>query len=384
MSNKRLDYTVGLDTIYNKITEDYCWVHTRGGAIPGNPPVVVATTQQWAMGQSDIFSEIYHVKTEDLGKNWSEPKRNVNLGRKAINGVLEMGLCDQYPAYHKTTGKLLSTGHTVTYDGGEHPASALDKSLRIFPAYTAYNQVSDNWSDWKIIDLGDDEKFHRGSSGCSQRFDLNDGNFLLPVSYSEKGNPYTKMTVVKCSFNGEDIKVLEIGNELTVNTERGLAEGSVTKFNGTYYLTIRHNLKGYVCKSEDGLHFEDPVTWKWDTGVEVKTYNTQSHWITHSDGLFLVYTRNAGNNSHVFRHRAPLFMSEVDPENLCLLRHTEKILIPERGARLGNFGTVNVTEDETWVFNTEVISPPDCIKYGCDGSIYVSRLKWNKPNKLLL
>lgn len=383
MKNKKLDYKIELQTIYNKITSDYCWVHTRGGAIPGNPPLVVATTQQWAMGQSDIFSEIYHLKTEDMGETWSNPIKNANLGGRKIAKGLEMVISDQYPAYHKKSGKLLSTGHTITYDGGVHPASALDKSLRIYPAYTIYNQDSDSWSDWKTIDMGDDKKFHRSTSGCSQRYDLEDGSFLLPVAYSESGGNYTKMTVVKCSFDGVNIEVLEVGNELAVNTERGLAEGSVTKYNGTYYLTIRHNLKGYVCTSMDGLNYSEPETWKWDTGIDVKTYNTQTHWVTHSDGLFLTYTRNAGNNSHVFRHRAPLFIAEVDTENLCILRHTERILIPERGARIGNFNTVNINENETWVFNTEVISPPECIKYGCEGSIYVARILWDNPNLLI-
>lgn len=381
MSNVKLDYKISLDTIYNKITGDYCWVHTRGGVIPGNPPLVVATTQQWAMGKSDIFSEIYHLKTEDMGETWSEPKKNANLGNRKTAEGLDIGISGLYPAYHKVTNKLLSTGLTVTYDGGIHPAS-INKSFRIFPVYTIYNQDSDTWSDWQTVDLGDDEKFHRSNWDSSQRFDLVDGSFLIPVSYSEKGSKYTKMIVVKCSFDGENINVIDIGNELAVNTERGLAEGSVTKYNGIYYLTIRHNLKGYVCSSKDGLNYTEPETWKWDTGVDVKTYNTQSHWVTHSEGLFLTYTRNAGNNSHVFRHRAPLFIAEVDIENLSLLRHTERILIPERGARLGNFSTVNVNKNETWVFNTEVISPPECTKYGCDGSIFVSKIIWNEPNML--
>ncbi|MCK5758495.1 MAG: exo-alpha-sialidase [Clostridiales bacterium] len=383
MSKTSIDYDISLSTIYSNITDEYCWVHTRGGAIPGNPPLIVATTQQWAMGQSDIFSEIYHLKTEDMGATWTEPIKNENLGRMKTAEGLEMAISDQYPVYHKATGKLLSTGHTLTYDGGVHPASSLNKNLRIFPAYTIYNSETDSWSDWKTIDLGDDKKFHRSSAGCSQRYDLEDGTFLLPNSYSEEGSKYTKMTVIKCNFDGENINVIDVGNELAVNTERGLAEGSVTKFNGTYYLTIRHNLNGYVCTSKDGLNFTEPITWKWDTGIDVKTYNTQSHWVTHSDGLFLTYTRNAGNNSHVFRHRAPLFIAEVDTENLCLLRHTEKVLMPERGARLGNFSTVNVDKNETWVFNTEVISPPECIKYGCDGSIFVAKIKWYKPNRII-
>ena len=375
--------SIEVSKIYNKVTDDYCWVHTRGGIIPGNPAIAVATTQQWAMGQSDIFSNIYHFRSDDMGKTWKGPKFNGTLGRRDLGNGLEMAICDQYPAYHKASGKLLSTGHTVTYDGGMHPASALDKTLRIHPAYTIYDPGGDRWSDWKIIDAPDDGKFYRWSSGCSQRYDLDDGTFLLPVAFSPEGFPYTRITVARCSFDGKGIDVLETGNELAVDSCRGLAEASVTKYGGRFYMTIRHDEKGYVSVSDDGLHYSTPESWKWDSGFEVGTYNTQSHWITHGDGLFLAYTRNAGNNSHVFRHRAPLFMAGVDVENLCLLRHTEKIVIPERGARLGNFSTVNVNNDETWVFNTEVLSPPDCVKYGCDGSIYLARIRWDSPNSLV-
>jgi hypothetical protein len=255
--------------------------------------------------------------------------------------------------------------------------------LPIYPSYTIYNENSDNWSDWKIIEDSGIENAKRVSAGCSQRYDMDDGTILLPVAYLPNGGKYTKITVLKCSFDGFNLKPLCRGNTLEVNSARGLAEASITKFKDTYYLTIRHDDNGYVCKSSDGINFTRPETWKWDTGIDVKTYNTQSHWIIHSDGIYLAYTRDAGNNSHVFRHRAPLFISRVDPERMCLLRRTERILIPEKGARLGNFNTVNINKTETWVFNTEVLSPPDCVKYGCDGSIYVAKIKWKKPNELL-
>lgn len=82
--------------------------------------------------------------------------------------------------------------------------------------------------------------------------------------------------------------------------------------------------------------------------------------LSHSEALFLVYTRVAENNHHVFRHRAPLFMAQVETERLCMLRGTERILVPERGARLGNFGVCHVTPGETWVTVAEVLSPPGC------------------------
>jgi len=31
--------------------------------------------------------------------------------------------------------------------------------------------------------------------------------------------------------------------------------------------------------------------WSFHDGAELGSYNTMQHWATHSDGLFLVYTR---------------------------------------------------------------------------------------------
>jgi hypothetical protein len=110
--------------------------------------------------------------------------------------------------------------------------------------------------------------------------------------------------------------------------------------------------------------------------------------VTHSNALFLVYTRRGANNDHVFRHRAPLFMAQVDPEKLCVIRATERALVPQRGARLGNFGVCDVNESETWVTVAEwmqtwgpnIVIPPDN-KWGADNSVYAARIHWDKPNR---
>ena len=49
------------------------------------------------------------------------------------------------------------------------------------------------------------------------------------------------------------------------------------------------------------------------------------------------------------RHRAPLFIAQVDPERLHVIRATERVLVPERGAELGNFGAAAITDRESWV-----------------------------------
>jgi hypothetical protein len=75
----------------------------------------------------------------------------------------------------------------------------------------------------------------------------------------------------------------------------------------------------------------------------------------------------------------------VDPERLCVIRETERILVPERGARLGNFGVVRIGERESWVTVAEWMqtNPPNpfdstvCERYGSDNSVFVAKIRSN-------
>ncbi len=166
------------------------------------------------------------------------------------------------------------------------------------------------------------------------------------------------MTVVRCAFDGETLRYLAHGDELRIDdATRGIGEPSLAHWNGRFFLTIRHNEQGYVTRGSDGQHFESLQEWRFDDHTPLGSYNTQTHWVVHSSGLFLVYTRRGANNDHVFRHRAPLFMAQVDPERLRVIRSTEQILVPERGARLGNFGVTSISPEETWVTVAEWMQP---------------------------
>lgn len=215
-----------------------------------------------------------------------------------------------------------------------------------------------------------------------QRYDLPDGDLLLPVYFKEPQDELYRTTVVRCRFDGRTLSYVEHGNALSVDEPRGLGEPSLTKFGDRYYLTLRNDKHGYVSTSDDGLHFTEPKQWTFDDGSDLGNYNTQQHWVTHSDGLFLVYTRRGAGNDHVFRHRAPLFIAQVDPDKLQVIRRTERVLVPERGARLGNFGVVDVSPHETWVTVTEWMQPRGVEKHGSDNSIFVAKIKWNRPNAL--
>ena len=188
--------------------------------------------------------------------------------------------------------------------------------------------------------------------------------------------------MAECRFDGGKLTFVRRGNVLRLDVVRGLCEPSLTGFGGRYFLTLRNDVRGYVSVSDDGLQFAEPKPWIFDDGAELGSYNTQQHWLAHSDGLFLIYTRRGANNDHIMRHRAPLFMAQVDPRTLQVIRRTEKIVVPERGAELGNFGAASISESESWITVSEGMFMKDSRERGAEGATFVARVFWSRPNKL--
>lgn len=288
-----------------------------------------------------------------------------------------------WPKWHAKSGKLLGTGHTVAYVNDKGPIP----NRQIAPTYSVYDADKGTWTPWTTLEVPAGKLGQACGAGCCQRVDLPDGTILLPVYHREKDSRFARSTILRCGFDGAELKVLEVGDTLRRDFKRGLPEPSLAVFKGMYYLTLREEDAGYVAVSKDGLHFGDIKPWSWDDGTDLGTYNTQAHWVTHSDALYLVYTRKGANNDHIFRHRAPLFIAEVDTEKLQVKRATERILIPEKGARYGNFGVCNVSERETWVVETEWMQRPPAEfvipvknQWGAEARVYGARILWDKPN----
>ncbi len=323
---------------------------------------------------------MWGIRTNDLGESWSEPAEIDALAPRyeTFDGQRRpVAASDFWPHWHAVTGKLLGTGHTVMYTPNWRVTRPRPRST----IFSIYDAAKDRWSPWQRMPMPDEEKFHNAGAGSTQRYDLPDGTILLPFHFYPPGRN-AHVTVARCSFDGEMLRYKDHGDELAIDDNtRGLHEPSLTRFDGQFLLTIRNDRRGYVTRSRDGLQFEPIRPWRFDDGSDLGNYNTQQHWVTHSDGLFLVYTRRGANNDHVFRHRAPLFMAQVDPQKLHVIRKTERVLVPERGARLGNFGVVDVSEDETWVTVAELMQPKGIEKHGSDGSLWVARIRWAKPNR---
>jgi hypothetical protein len=376
-----LVFDVKLDTVLQGINPEFAWFHPRVVSIPnaerdGQPSVLM--TIQKHLKVSDFYSGLWMMRTDDLGKTWTGPIEIPELAWNVEeNGVIH-GVADVTPGWHAPSGKVLAIGCTVRYSKKGEQLSDVRRFSQT--AYAVFDPKTNRWTPWQILEMPDDDKFNMARNACAQWLVQPDGTLYLPMYFGKADNLPYGVTVVQCAFDGQKLTYLRHGDELSLNVVRGLCEPSIIAYQGRYFLTIRNDVKGYVTSSDDGLHYAPIQPWTFDDGVELGSYNTQQHWLAHREGLFLSYTRRGANNDHIPRNRAPIFMAQVDPQKLHVVRATEKVLIPERGAMLGNFGAAAITPEESWVTDAEYLFGKDPTARGANASVFAARVIWSKPN----
>jgi hypothetical protein len=370
-------FTVKLEVAKQELSPAFCWFHPRVAAVPAagrdGMPAVIMTLQKHLIA-SDHYSGLWMMRTDDLGKTWSGPTEIPELAWHVEPGGVTVSVADVTPGWHPGTGKVIAIGCTVRYSKSGEQLSDVRRPSQT--AYAVYNPAGGQWSKWAVLEMPADEKFNTARNACAQWLVQPDGTILLPIYFAARdGQPYG-VTVAQCAFDGQKLTYVKHGDELALNVVRGLCEPSIIAHQGRYYLTLRNDEKGYVTTSDDGLHYRPIQPWTFDDGSELGSYNTQQHWLAHGKGLFLSYTRRGADNDHIPRNRAPLFLAQVDPERLCVIRRSEKPLIPERGAMLGNFGAAPVTDTESWVTDAEYMLSDQPHPRGADGSVFVARVLW--------
>ncbi len=382
---EQLDYSVKLDVVTHHWDGEFNWSQARVAAIPkmgeNGQPRLIITMQKWFVAHSDFYSGLYTMRSDDLGVTWTKPVEQSALSWRYGKDSVIIGICDFTPGWHAKSKKLIGIGHTVFYKAG---GEELVKNRMRSTAYAVYDPEKDQWKPWQQLEMPDKHKFYNSGSGCGQWLEKADGTLLIPAYFKAEDDTtgcYSS-TILHCSFDGEKLTFIEHGDILSWDVPRGVYEPSLTYYRGKFYLTLRNDIKAYVTVSDDAMQWKPVKPWVFEDGSEIGSYNTQQHWVTHSNELFLVYTRRDTSNQDIPRSRAPLFMSQVDTDKLILRKKTERIVIPERGVMMGNFGTANITGKESWIMVGENMYPPENLDRGANGSVFAARIIWSKTNKM--
>ncbi len=362
-----LDYSLELEEVLPASSEGGEWFQPRPVVIPSSqiPPRSVMTIQK-ALG-SDFYTGLSTLESRDFGRTWTPPLPHPELGWRDASEGLTIGICDVTLGWHAPTGRVIGIGHTARYTKTKFAGFGHQRDT----IWTVYDPATGQWTPWEILhfpETTDNRYYFNGVHG--QWLVEPDGSLLVPLYFVGPNQGFLlRGAVVRLRFDGRQLTFVEQGADLVHPVPRGLYEKSITWFRGRYYMTMRNDKRGYVAVSDDGLNFGPIKAWTFDDGSDLGSYNTQQKWVTHSEGLFLVYTRRGANNDHIMRHRAPLFIAQVDPEGLHVIRKTERIAVPERGQSLGNFDATTADENETWITVA-------------GGPAYMARIRWSLPNKL--
>lgn len=354
------------------------WFHPRACVVPGQDGPLAFMTLQTIAG-SDYFGPVHWMESRDMGRTWTEPRPVPPLGRVQQADGWEEGVCDVVPEFHPRTGTVLAMGHNVFYRG---PQFSADQPPR-WPVYAVWRDGQ--WGQRRKLEWDDPRGARIYTNNCGQRVTLPDGQIALVMSFGAKSTARSAAGV-RCTFDGQTLAIAQVGREMKHAAGRGLLEPSLVQWRGKFFVTLRaEDNRGYVAASDDGLDFAEKQPWAWDSGEPLTMSTTQQHWLAHSDALFLVYTRKDASNVNVPRWRVPVHMAQVDTGRLRLIRATERIVLPLVGdgvnapddvAYSGNFHTTNVSDDESWVTDGEMLP-----KHGFRGDLLLARIRWNRPNR---
>lgn len=368
-------FLIDVKTIFSGFDGKTCWVNPMVSFIPENSGRAILITQKLLVSNADRFFGINMTESRDNGTTWNSLRPIDGMqNRPAGNRELCIGGMTAY--YLPEIKKILSLGCDVAYTSDHQ----IDPSYQRSIVYAFFDPRNDCWTDLRKLELPFPLNSHSSVLAVNSQFEiLNNGDLAIPAyvktanSHDPFGGRYSTV-ILHCKPEGEILNCHGHGKILAMDIERGLFEPSLVFYRGRYLLTLRNDQSGYVSTGETPFDFGPPKKWTFDDGQWLGNYNTQQHWLTLGDDLYLVYTRKGLNNDHIFRHRAPLMIGKVDTDTMTIIRKTERIVIPERGARLGNFGVTRISAKESWITVAEWMQPDGCERYGCDNSIYIARV----------
>ena len=345
-----------------------CWFHPK---IARTPKGLLMTVQ--LLTASDVMHQPHYSESFDDGNTWSERRPIPALERKVLGGGFEDGFTDVVPEYHANTKTVLCLGQDVHYKDEVLIRQGEDRWIRYFT-----RREDGSWTKPRKLEFDHPEASSLMSAGCSQRYTLPNGDVIAPITMGG-GKMEFCVTTLLCGFDGDEMKVKRHGRILKLAVKRGLMEPSLTRHDGRYWLTIRaEDGRGHFAVSKDGLNWGDLQTHRFDDGTPLVTSTTQQHWITHSDALYLAYTRKDAMNEKIFRWRTPTYMARFDTKGRALVKSSERVLVPMDGEAMhGNFHVTNIGTRETLVSLGDIL-----VDKPFRGDTLLTSIRWTRDNRL--
>ena len=357
-----------------------CWVAPVVSGI-GSSSTMVLSMGRLDLDGVDVFEGSYLSYSKDRGASWTTPARPevFSIRNNCYGGKSS---CEIFTKYHKKSKLLLGFGHLVNYTAYNNVDHVHPRPI----TFSVFDECSSTWTKPVMIDIPD--QINKGLAQFAfQSVELDDGDILMPVAATSLPESIFSIYTVRLRIEENNVRIIEYGQPIEISQPRGLYEPSLIRFQNKYFMTMRNDITGYVACSEHGLDFNRLKPWCFDNGELVGNYNTQQRWVRNGDNeLYLIYTRRNANNDNVFRHRGPVMIAQVDPERLCILRDTEQVLIPNRGARMGNFMATEISPGLSifsvaeWMQNDDVgisrAGAEYCASFGSDNSVYIASIKW--------
>lgn len=370
ISNWERDFEVELQIVTEGFEDGWNWIQPRV-ARTGNDKEYSLIMQPWYYSISDYIGPYFEMRSMDGGESWSNPVSLADSLGDKYKGDTLIRIADVNIQYHKKSNTILGVGGVCYYSNGYQIGMAKQT------CYFTYNRNTHKYGPYKILQMPDDKIFAESYPGCSQWSDLPNGDILQPFRMWDEERGQFYCTVARCSFDGNILRFIDHGNILRFNRGRGLYEPSLIEYNGKYYLTLRNDINGLVSVSKDGLHYSKPKEWRFDTDSLINSVNTQQHWVRSPWGLYLVYTSsNRKESQNVIRGRAPLYIALFDEKKMCLIKETERVLVPNHGAQLGNFGAFDLDESHSWVVTSELTTPETQLIGNNNARVYIAKIHW--------
>ena len=374
---KNIEYTMYRDILMEGFDGKMCRISPEAFRTPDGRMHISYTMLQ--LSGSDVFHDRYVISSSDGGATFSEPHLFNGLPETNENGIRRVYALRAH--YHEHSHSNYAIGRISSYADESMPIlKGRDTMRAIAGTFDAENM---RFGDCEVLIPPGTEALDNLT--FMEPLEKEDGTVLIPAYGRPGDRAQHEVIVFRFAVEGGRLRFIECGPSIQrPDLRRGLDEPRLARLGDTWYLTMRSDETAWLSKSRDGLHFSEPTEWRWDDGETLTSRNTQQAWLSHPDGLFLVYTRETPHNWHIFRRRAPLFIARFDEDRDCLVKETEFIAVPEMGARLGNFTVTTMKENEAWICVSEWMQTtgPDfanssrCVRYGANNRLWRVRITW--------